>query len=86
MTGVTTRLEARLRTIPNTTYVAARTVVALPPSDLDPRVTSGGTTYDGGTAYDEDTTYWGSYTYGLLRVDIQGTRITRAYDDALEQP
>ena len=36
MTAITSRLEVRLQTIPNLPYVAARTVVALPPSDLDP--------------------------------------------------
>ena len=33
---ITTRLVAELHTIPDVTGIAARTIVALPPSDLDP--------------------------------------------------
>lgn len=36
MTTRTHTLEAGLATIPDLTYVAGRTVVALPPSDADP--------------------------------------------------
>jgi hypothetical protein len=36
VSAVSSRLEARLRTIPDVVGVVARTVVALPPSDADP--------------------------------------------------
>lgn len=36
---VTSRMDVRPRTVPGVAHVAARTAVALPPSDLDPVTT-----------------------------------------------
>jgi len=58
---VSTRLEVDLATIPDVVGITPRTVVALPPSDLD-------------SFADE------------MRIVIDGTEISRAYDPVMEQP
>ena len=81
----TRSLQADLATVPSV-GIGSRSVVALPPSDLDPFEVVGGTAYDATTTYDATTRYVTEHLYGRMRVYISGTRILRDYDPALEQP
>ena len=73
-------LEVDLATIPDGVGIAARTVVALPPSDLDPSIVVGGTGYDSTTAYDATTTYFATYLFDQMRVYVNGALVLRDYD------
>ena len=74
-------LQADLTTIPSPAYVTARTVVALPPSTLDPGTFVAGTLYDDTTTYDENTRYYAIHRFDQgMRVYVDGVRSLRAYD------
>lgn len=72
MTTRTATLEADL--------VGSTTVVALPPSDLDPSSVLDGTSYDDLTVYDATTVYTVTYLFDQMRVYVNGARILRGYD------
>lgn len=79
MTARTRTLQAELRTV-EAAGIAARTLVALPPSTLDPATVLGGTSYDATTVYDSSTVYTAVLTYELMRVYSGGSLVLRAYD------